>query len=65
MRRADSVLKEIVSLIAKRSRKLDLLFRIGGEEFMLLLPDTKRLRPPCRGAASRFDRESRLFDDRQ
>ncbi len=37
----DSVLKEIVSLVAKRSRKLDLLFRIGGEEFMLLLPDTQ------------------------
>src|SRR5216684_5728301 len=39
--KGDSVLKEIVSLIAKRSRKLDLLFRIGGEEFMLVLPDTK------------------------
>jgi len=37
----DSVLKGIVSLIQKRSRKLDLLFRIGGEEFMLLLPDTQ------------------------
>jgi diguanylate cyclase (GGDEF)-like protein len=37
----DNVLKEIVSLVAKRSRKLDLLFRIGGEEFMLLLPDTQ------------------------
>ena len=37
----DSVLKGIVSLIQKRLRKLDLLFRIGGEEFMLLLPDTQ------------------------
>jgi diguanylate cyclase len=37
----DGVLKGIVSLIGKRSRKLDLLFRIGGEEFMLLLPDTQ------------------------
>src|SRR3989441_3020554 len=37
----DTVLKGIVSLIQKRSRKLDLLFRIGGEEFMLLLPDTQ------------------------
>jgi len=37
----DSVLRGIVSLIQKRSRKLDLLFRIGGEEFMLVLPDTQ------------------------
>jgi diguanylate cyclase len=39
--RGDDVLRRIVALIAKRSRKLDLLFRIGGEEFMLLLPDTR------------------------
>jgi diguanylate cyclase (GGDEF)-like protein len=39
--KGDSVLKGIVSLVGKRSRKLDLLFRIGGEEFMLLLPDTQ------------------------
>jgi diguanylate cyclase (GGDEF)-like protein len=39
--RGDGVLKEIVALIERRSRKLDLLFRIGGEEFMLLLPDTR------------------------
>jgi diguanylate cyclase (GGDEF)-like protein len=39
--KGDSVLKSIVSLIRKRARKLDLLFRIGGEEFMLLLPDTR------------------------
>jgi len=38
--KGDSVLKGIVSLVGKRSRKLDLLFRIGGEEFILLLPDT-------------------------
>jgi diguanylate cyclase (GGDEF)-like protein len=39
--RGDSVLKGIVALVEKRARKLDLLFRIGGEEFMLLLPDTQ------------------------
>jgi diguanylate cyclase (GGDEF)-like protein len=39
--RGDDVLKLIVALIERRSRKLDLLFRIGGEEFMLLLPDTR------------------------
>jgi diguanylate cyclase (GGDEF)-like protein len=31
----------MVSLIRKRARKLDLLFRVGGEEFMLLLPDAR------------------------
>lgn len=36
----DSVLKNLVSLIKARTRKLDRLFRMGGEEFLLLLPDT-------------------------
>jgi diguanylate cyclase (GGDEF)-like protein len=39
--KGDAVLKGIVSLVEKRSRKLDSLFRIGGEEFLLLLPDTQ------------------------
>jgi diguanylate cyclase (GGDEF)-like protein len=39
--KGDSVLTAIVALVRKRARKLDLLFRIGGEEFMLLLPDTR------------------------
>lgn len=37
----DKVLKGLVALIANRSRKLDRLFRMGGEEFVLLLPDTR------------------------
>jgi diguanylate cyclase (GGDEF)-like protein len=37
----DSVLRRLVALIQKRARRLDLLFRIGGEEFLLLLPDTR------------------------
>jgi diguanylate cyclase len=37
----DGVLRAVVELIQGRSRRLDLLFRIGGEEFMLLLPDTR------------------------
>lgn len=37
----DSVLKGLVDIITGRARKLDLLFRIGGEEFLLLLPDTR------------------------
>lgn len=36
----DRVLKEFVLLIRKRRRTLDKLFRIGGEEFLLFLPDT-------------------------
>jgi len=64
--KGDSVLKGIVSLIGKRARKLDLLFRIGGEEFILLLPDTQE------GAAAVVAEqlrasiaESRLLDGRQ
>lgn len=37
----DKVLKWLVTLITNRSRKLDRLFRMGGEEFVLLLPDTR------------------------
>jgi len=36
----DGVLKGIVALLGRRSRRVDLLFRMGGEEFVLLLPDT-------------------------
>jgi diguanylate cyclase (GGDEF)-like protein len=36
----DAVLKGLVSFVRQRSRKVDLLFRMGGEEFVLLLPDT-------------------------
>lgn len=36
----DQVLKKIVSLIQDNTRKTDQLFRMGGEEFLLLLPDT-------------------------
>ncbi len=38
--RGDEVLKDLVRLIAARQRLGDLLFRTGGEEFMLLLPRT-------------------------
>lgn len=36
----DDVLRKFVTLIVTHSRKLDKLFRTGGEEFVLLLPDT-------------------------
>src|SRR3989475_9301984 len=64
--KGDSVLKEIVSLIAKRSRKLDLLFRIGGEEFMLLLPDTQEAAAALVAEELRASTaESRLLEDLQ
>src|SRR5438445_12207177 len=64
--KGDSVLKEIVSLIAKRSRKLDLLFRIGGEEFMLLLPDTQEAAAALVAEELRASTaESRLLEDWQ
>jgi diguanylate cyclase (GGDEF)-like protein len=64
--KGDSVLKGIVSLVAKRSRKLDLLFRIGGEEFMLLLPDTQEAAAAVVAEQLRASvAESPLLDDRQ
>lgn len=36
----DRVLKALVALVERRFRKLDLLFRAGGEEFVLMLPGT-------------------------
>jgi len=36
----DSVLRTVVALIGDRVRRLDRVFRIGGDEFLLLLPDT-------------------------
>jgi diguanylate cyclase (GGDEF)-like protein len=36
----DTVLRNVASTVQNRARKLDVLFRMGGEEFMLLLPDT-------------------------
>jgi len=35
----DTVLRTVVALVADRVRRLDRLFRIGGDEFLLLLPD--------------------------
>jgi diguanylate cyclase (GGDEF)-like protein len=37
----DEVLKNLVILLKKHVRKLDRVFRTGGEEFLLLLTDTK------------------------
>lgn len=39
----DQVLVDFVELIKNASRKEDRLFRFGGEEFLLLLPNTERI----------------------
>jgi len=36
----DAVLKGVVALVKERSRRIDLMFRMGGEEFVVLLPAT-------------------------
>ncbi|MDI9243928.1 GGDEF domain-containing protein [Marinobacter sp. CHS3-4] len=38
----DSVLQELPRRILKRLRESDQLFRVGGEEFMLVLPETRQ-----------------------
>lgn len=37
----DEVLKTLVATVARRARVLDVLFRIGGDEFVMLLPSTR------------------------
>jgi len=39
----DEVLKDIASLLIQRCRKVDKIFRLGGEEFLILLYNTKLL----------------------
>ncbi|PYQ55600.1 MAG: hypothetical protein DMF78_01540 [Acidobacteria bacterium] len=39
----DVVLKGIVTAVRSRARKLDLVFRMGGEEFLVLMPQTTEM----------------------
>ena len=53
----DSVLKALVATLGYRLRKLDLVFRIGGEEFVVLMPDTRE------AEARALDHGPELFRD--
>lgn len=46
----DLVLLEVVRTIEKNMRPYDSVFRIGGEEFVVLLPEIKSLRTACMAA---------------
>jgi diguanylate cyclase (GGDEF)-like protein len=62
----DEVLKSVVALIKDRSRRIDLLFRMGGEEFVLLLPDTNEADAAVVAEHLRAGVEqSRMLDDRR
>lgn len=37
----DSVLKELARIIKKNLRQIDIFCRVGGEEFMIILPETE------------------------
>jgi len=39
----DGVLTRLVALVSGRARQMDVLFRIGGEEFVLLLPGARHV----------------------
>lgn len=54
----DHVLKELAALIMRRRRQMDKLFRLGGEEFMVFLPDT-----PGEGAVVLAEELRRLVAD--
>ena len=49
----DAVLKDVAYLMRKRLRAFDLAYRVGGEEFLILLPgaDAQPLRRGCRTAS--------------
>jgi len=47
-RTGDLVLQEVVRAIEKCLRPYDKIFRIGGEEFIVLVPDMRSLQKACR-----------------
>lgn len=57
---ADTMLKDICSIIKKNIRKKDLLFRYGGDEFILLFPcsNKEETRQLMKRLESQLDKES-------
>lgn len=49
--KGDDVLRLVAGILTAQSRKSDMVFRIGGDEFMMLLPDT-----PLKGARVQAER---------
>lgn len=56
----DLVLQAVVSTIEKNIRPYDSVFRIGGEEFVVLMPEIRTLQTACRAAERVRKRIERL-----
>ena len=62
-RRGDYALKTLVQIVKKSTRKIDVLARVGGEEFILLLPDTSLKDAAILASRVRRNCESFLFEE--
>ena len=60
---ADSMLKDVCTNIRKKIRKVDLLFRYGGDEFVLLIPGSNKIETGqlMSRLASDLDQESKVL----
>ncbi len=55
----DEVLRELAAILREQVRNVDIVARLGGEEFVLLFPET-----PLMGAAATVERIRRLIEER-
>lgn len=58
----DQVLRHVAHVVVKTIRRSDMVFRHGGEEFVILLPNTDPAGAECVGDKIRRATESTLFD---
>lgn len=54
--KGDDVLRLVAGILTSQCRKSDMVFRIGGDEFMMMLPDT-----PLKGAKTQAERVRSAF----